>query len=501
MRRLRIFFLSITIFVFMRADDVVNKTDDKKPEPEPDFDTSVYNISSTFAHTLQLIKQKHYRIKDFENSAYDAFDTLLSKLDPHSSFLSPKSYKNILSAMSGEFCGIGVVIDVTRQTKDRFLTVVDTIPDGPAEKVGIKALDKIVEIDGQILEGMSTEEATAHLKGKKDTKVTVKIMREGKGGSEKGELLTFEITRDVIKEQNSRSFLLSDQNICYIAFNMFTENSVTQLEKLFEQAHKNKYKGIILDLRNNSGGLLQAAVDIAGLFLDKGSLVVVTKDKNNKEIERYVTRRNPITYSTPFIILLINNYTASAAEILAGCLKNHSETQKSSNKPIVILIGTKTFGKGSVQEIIPIGGDCAVKITTSLYYLPDGISIQGKGIKPDIEVEKTMQLPEQIAWFNENYGREQSLANYIKQSDSTDSNDKKDSKKKPESKEHKNFLERSKELLETDNQFQEAIRLINLLNTAKTIAPRVVNSRQQAVKFLTDNYNKVKVIKLTEIKI
>ena len=344
---------------------------------------------------------------------------------------------------------------------------------------------------------MSTEEATAKLKGKQGTKVTIKVMRESKG-IEKGDLLTFEIKRDVIKEQNSRCFLLNDQNICYIGFTMFTETSVNQLEKLIEQAHMKNYKGIILDLRNNSGGLLQAAIDIEGLFIDKGSLVCITKDKNNKEIERYTTKRKPISCTTPFIVILINNYTASAAEILAGGLKIHSEAQKKTDKPIVILVGTKSFGKGSVQEIIPVN-DCAAKITTSLYYLPDGNSIQGIGIEPDVNIERTTPLPEQVAWFNANYGREQALANYIKQDGIVDKD--KDSKKTEQKTENKGLLERTKEMLATDNQFQEAITIINLLNTAKAIAPKTVQNRITAVEFLKKNYHSNKKIELTEIKI
>lgn len=471
-------------------------------ESTSDFDTIVYNVTGTFAQVLQLVKQKHYRVNDLENAIYEAIDSMLTHLDPHSGFLAPKSYKNILTTMSGEFCGIGVVIDVTRQTKDRFLTVIDTIPDGPAEKAEVKALDKIVEIDGQILEGMSTEEATAKLKGKQGTNVTIKVIRDSKGG-DKGELLTFEIKRDVIKEQNSRSFLVADQNICYIGFNMFTENSVTQLEKLLVEAHKQKYKGLILDLRNNSGGLLQAAIDIAGLFLDKGSLIVVTKDKDNKELERYITRRKPIMTSVPFIVILINNYTASAAEILSGALKIHSGNMKKADRPIVVLAGTKTFGKGSVQEIIPIGSDCAAKITTSLYYLPDSKSIQGIGIEPDVTVERTNPLPEQVAWFNANYGREQALANYIKQ----DGKDEKEKKPKNESKKSdqknnlKGFAERTKELLATDNQFLEAITIINILHTTRSLAPKMLSTRAQAVDFLKKNCSLQGKINLTEIKI
>jgi carboxyl-terminal processing protease len=468
-----------------------------------DFDTTVYNVTGILAQVLQLIKQKHYMVNDLEDSMYDAIDTLLSHLDPHSGFLPPKSFKNIQTTMSGEFCGIGVVIDITRQTKDRFLTVIDTIPSGPAEKAGIKALDKIVEIDGQILEGMSNEEATAKLKGKQGTTVTVKIMRDGKSAengksAEKGDLLTFDIKRDVIKEQNSRSFLINDQNICYIGFNMFTENSVIQLEKLLQEAHTKKYKGIILDLRNNSGGLLQAAIDIAGLFLDKDSLVVVTKDKDNKELEHYATRRKPIMTSVPFIVILINNYTASAAEILAGALKVHSGNTKKTDHPVVILVGTKTFGKGSVQEIVPIGNNCAAKITTSLYYLPDGKSIQGIGIEPDISVERMNPLPEQVAWFNANYGREQALANYIKQHGKEPEEP---VKKEPLKNDLKGFNERIKEMLENDNQFLEAVTIINFLNTTKSIAPKMVSTRTSAVDFLKKNYSNNNKISLTEIKI
>jgi carboxyl-terminal processing protease len=472
-----------------------------EPENTQDFDTSVYNATGVFAQVLQLVKQRHYRpTKELENCMYNAMDTFLSCLDPHSGFLAPKSYKNILSMMSGEFCGIGVVIDVTRQTKDRFLTVVDVIAEGPAEKAGVKPFDKIVEIAGQILEGMSTEEATAKLKGKQDTKVTIKVLRESKG-LDKGDLLTFEITRDVIKEQNSRCFLLNNQNICYIGFTMFTENSVIQLEHLIEQAHKQNYKGIILDLRNNSGGLLQAAIDIEGLFVDKGSLVCVTKDKHNKIIERYATRRKPIHCNTPYIVILINNYTASAAEILAGGLKIHSTAQKGTDKPVVIIVGTKSFGKGSVQEIIPISNDCAAKITTSLYYLPDNTSIQGIGIEPDVTVERTIPLPEQIAWFNANYGREQALANYIKQDGADEKVKDKDAKKAEQKSEVKGLLERTKEMLATDNQFQEAVTIINLLNTAKSLAPKTVNTRTAAVDFLKKNYHSTQKIELTEIKI
>ncbi len=501
---------------------------------EKDFDMKVYNTSATFANVLHLIKEKHYRIpEEFEECMYGALDTLLSTIDPHSGFLAPKSYKNILTTMNGEFCGIGVVIDTTRQTKDPTLAIVDTIANGPAEKAGVRPFDKIVEIDGHVVEGMSTEEATARLRGKPATTVVVKVIRDQK--ISKGDMLTFTIKRDIIKEQNSRCFLLNDQNMCYVAFNIFTETSVGQLEKLISEANKKKYKGIILDLRNNSGGLLLAAVDIAGLFVDKGSLVVVTKDRDGHEIERHVTKHRPIACATPFIVILINNYTASAAEILAGCLTLDSNMRTNPDKPIVILIGEKTFGKGSVQEIIPLCNECAAKITTSLYYLADGTSLQARGIEPDVAVDRTCQLPEQVAWFNANYGRECALANHIKPLDYTSATEHervqkntaraggrddggnvvkadvhkdgdKDTQapegaKESSENEVKGFLVRSKEMLATDNQFLSAITVVNMLTTVRDLAPKKINCRRAAVEFLKDNYRTHEKIELTELKI
>ncbi len=172
-----------------------------------DFDKIAYNWSRTFAQVLQLAHQKHYKIADLEQSMIKAIDAFLSDLDPHSSFLDPKTYKLMLQSTSGEFFGIGIVIDNTRKPKDKYLTIVDTIPGGPADKVDVKPFDKIIEIDGQPLEGMSTEQATSKLKGPRNTKVHIKVLRENQQ-----DLLPFDITRDVVKEQNSLSFHIKNQS-------------------------------------------------------------------------------------------------------------------------------------------------------------------------------------------------------------------------------------------------------------------------------------------------
>src|SRR5579872_4286810 len=429
---------------------------------------------------------------------------------------------------SGEFYGVGIVIDNLRKSKDKHLTIVDTIPDGPADKVGIQPMDKIVEIEGEILEGLSTEKIVSKLKGERHSTVKVKVMRENAP-----DLLSFEIVRDVVKEQHSLSFHIKSHNIAYISLSMFTDASVKQIETLLAKSHAQKIKGLILDLRNNSGGLLNAAIDIAGLFLKKGSLVTLTKDKHGKEIERYATKRNPIAKNNIPIFILINNYTASAGEILAGCLKINSDT---TNDYLVFLVGTKTFGKGSVQEIVPISNNCALKITTCLYFLPDNSTIQGIGIEPDFIIERTTPPTEQMQWFIKNYGREETLDNSIKvtkeglplekikkdkpfepssakaseakrtftaeQSRSIRASGDKANEKKDEQKQTGNRrYDRAKEMLQHDNQLHECIALINALHSAQHYTPQLVTTRANALAHLKQNNINVDTLDIEEVKL
>jgi len=467
--------------------------------PQSSFDQTAYLWSRTFAEVMQLANKKHYKIANLEEAMIKAIDAFLSHLDPHSSFLDPKTYKLMLDQTSGQFFGIGIVIDNTRKPKDKYLTIVDTIPGGPSDKAGIKPLDKIIEIDGQPLEGMSTEEATTKLKGQRNTSVHIKVLRENHP-----DLISFDIVRDVIKEQNSMSFHIKSHNIYYISLNMFTENAVKQIEKLLRQSTQKPYKGLILDLRNNSGGLLSAAIDIASLFLDKGSLVVVTKDKTGKEIERYVTKKDPIANNRLPIFILINNYTASAAEILAACLKTHSDAlakkDPRNQKSLVFLVGTNSFGKGSVQEVIPVSNNCAAKITTSLYF-PNNTDIQGEGIKPDFEVERTFPPTEQMQWFTKHYGREKALNNYIKTREQEQEKEAEKQKSNPKQNGPTRWIERAKEMLQTDNQLREAISLINLLNVFQGLCPDKVCNRTKAIAQLKDSHITHDTLDIEEIKL
>ncbi len=463
---------------------------DKSEKKEVVFDDVVFGWLDTFGTVLKLAKDKHYSISDPEKAMIKAINGFLSTLDPHSSFLDPKTYRIILETTSGEFFGIGIVIDATRKPKDRFLMVLDVIPDGPSEKAGLLPYDKIIEIDGKTLEGMTTEEATAKLRGEKGTTVHIKVLRE-----KKPEPMPFDITRDVVKEQTSLAFYLKDHDIYYLSLTSFTSNAVKQIEKLLKESTKNRCRGLILDLRNNSGGLLNSAVDIASLFLPQKSLVVTTRNKFNKEVDRYETNKPPVANNGLPIFILTNNFTASAAEILAGCLKIHSNNDQ---KMMVFLVGSPTFGKGSVQEIIPVGKNSAAKITTSLYHLPDGSTIQGTGIEPDFKVDKQFPPPEQVAWFKKFYGREQALKDYIKPFGTKEKQS--DEKKKPEDKRPKNWSDRMRKSLAKDNQFLSAITLINLLDKTTKTNPKFVDKRAKAIDYLKSIFAINGKLNMDEIK-
>ena len=487
--------------------DKKDKKDEPKKVTEETFDETVYSWMRTFSENIELVKSKHYRIDNLETAFIKSIEAFLSALDPHSNLLDPKTYKLMLESTSGEFFGIGVVIDNTRKAKDRFLLIIDTIPNGPADKEEVKPLDKIVEIDGESIEGMTTEEAITKIKGKKGTSVELKLTREGHP-----EMIDVEITRDAVKEQNSLSFEIRDHNIYYLSLNMFTENAIRQVEDLLKQASEKKYKGIILDLRNNSGGLLKSSIDIAGLFLEKGSFVVETKDRRKTQNEKYYTDRKPIAGDDIPIFILINNYTASAAEILAGCLKQHADSGEKTKRSHVFLVGTNTFGKGSVQEVIPISNSCAAKITSALYFLPGDISIQGRGIEPDFHVERCFPPTEQVKWFTENYGREQKLENYIKVDnkgnnthDTSDSKEEKSSKKKKDKEKKEKdasgrWIERAQEMMKTDNQLRMAIMLINILEQIKELSPDKIATRKKTIQALEQNLVKSDKLDLVEIK-
>lgn len=492
--------------------EIMDKTKTEKPtdinkqkEPQKilsqNFDDITFEWSGVIGEVLQKCGDKHFFIKDPKKAIIKACKSYLKSLDPHSDFLDPKTYKSIVEATSGQFFGIGIVIDDTRNQEDKFLTVISTIPNGPAEKAGVMAFDKIIEIDDEKLDGISIEAATAKLKGPKGTTVKIRVLRENKK-----EPLVFEVTRDVVKAKTSFAFYLKDYDVYYVCLTQFSATALKQIKDILEKSVKKPYKGLIIDLRNNSGGLLNSVIDISGLFLDKNSLVVTTKDKKGLRKEECKTTQNPIANKNIPIFIMVNNYTASAAEILAGALKIHSQNASKEKDPKspataklqVFIVGEKTFGKGSVQEIIPISNNCAIKLTTSLYFLPNDTSIQGRGIEPDFIIEKLFPTPEKIAWFLNHYGHEKSLKHSINPLNlNQEKNPENKSENKPEDKkddknknsknkkaEPKSWEARIIDNLTKDNQFIETIGLINIFNLSREYFPEKTTDRETSIKYL-----------------
>ncbi len=480
---------------------------EETPASREEKQKNIFQWFRTIAEVSHLISEKHFRSIDFPKFIQEGLKAALPQTDSHSAFLPQKSYKATLESTSGEFSGIGVSI-MTKAPEDDSIVIIDVIQGGPSEKAGVLSGDKIVSVDKTALKGLTADETVNLLRGKIGTEVKVKVLRDKKP-------LEFSIKRDIIKDQSAICFEFTKQNVTYLSLKMFTETATKQITELFEKANKDKCKGIILDLRRNQGGILEVAVDMASLFIPQDSTVVVTKNKNLEVVHTYKTNKKPILNAAIPIFILIDNFTASASEILAGCLKYYSQQEEtiphSAQKAplMVFLVGTETFGKGSVQEVIPISNGCAIKLTTMLYYLPNDISIQAKGIEPDFLIQPKAIPTQEMKWINELYGKETSLKSFINErevqglpaedpekkdvinkkekKESDDDNDDADDKDTTTNEAEK-FEERHRKAVTQDVQIQACVNMINLLNTTKNFAPQLVDTRKKAFEFLQTNY-------------
>lgn len=480
--------LTVFIFTFHTKQSAVPRQDSNQ------FDKSIYQWSQTLAETIHQISTKYYQTVDPEKPMINAMSALVKTLDPHSSFMDPKEYKSILETTEGEFGGIGVIIDNTKEADDEYLRIIDTLPGEPADKAGIKPDDKIIQIDDTVLKGMTVEEASAKMRGKEGTTVHVKVLR-----NDSIHLIPFDIVRSRIKEQNALCYFFKNHNMYYLSLNMFTHNAIKQMEQLIKKSQQQESKGLILDLRFNTGGLLNSVVDIAGMFLEKGSLVVETKNRDNKVIDRYSTTRTPIVDRRTPLFILVNNYTASAAEILAGVLQCYSNKD---NKFLVFVVGTKTFGKGSVQEVIPVSNDCAIKLTIALYNLPNNMSIQGVGVVPDFEIDQKLPPSEDVKWFNRFFGRESNLKNTIKL-ETKEKDKQKDEKSKKDTKPtaEKSWYERKRELISSDYMILSTVRLIEMLDLVQKAYPEKTKKRADLLSLLTTLFNPGDSLDIEELKL
>jgi carboxyl-terminal processing protease len=326
-----------------------------------------YEKIKIFAEILSLVKKNYVEeVEDDKALVYGAIKGMLNSLDPHSSFMPPEVFKEMQIDTKGEFGGLGIKISM----KDNILTVISPIEDTPAFRAGVKAGDKIIKIDDESTQDMSLQDAVTKLRGPKGTSVTITVMREG---LEKPKDIP--IIRDIIKIKSVKSEVIDD-NIGYVKLLQFQQKTGSELKKALASLEKENINDMILDMRNNPGGLLNSAIDVANQFLPANKLVVYIKGRDNEKVE-YNTTKGRQTKDYPMIVL-VNEGSASASEIVAGALQDW-------NKAVVL--GTKTFGKGSVQTVIPLSDGSGLRLTTARYYTPKGRSIQATGIEPDIVVK------------------------------------------------------------------------------------------------------------------
>ncbi len=326
-----------------------------------------YESLKIFSDVLGIVEKDYTEEVDSKELIYSAIKGMVRNLDPHSSFMTPEDYKEMQIDTRGEFGGIGIEISM----KDNILTVIAPIEDTPAFRAGILAGDRIVKIEDKPTKDMSLNDAVGLMRGLKGTDVTIHIMREG---FEKSKAVV--LTRAIIKVKSVKFRMLEDE-FAYIKIAQFQENTSRDLKKAIKKL-KSKgtvFRGLVLDLRNNPGGLLAEAVSVSDVFIDSG-IIVYTKGRS--EAQRMVFNSEAAKTEPDYpMIVLVNGGSASASEIVAGALQDHKRA---------IILGTTTFGKGSVQTIVPLSDGSAVRLTTSKYYTPSGRSIQAKGIEPDIVV-------------------------------------------------------------------------------------------------------------------
>ncbi len=326
----------------------------------------IYKKIDLFGEVLEKINKEYVDEIDQSEGMDSAINGLLRSLDPYSSYMSPEIFQEMQTETSGEFGGLGIEVSMEAGV----VKVITPIDDTPASKAGIKAGDYIVKINNVQVQGKSLSEAVDLMRGLVGTDIELTVRRRGVKKA-----LTFNITREIIEVQSVKSDLL-ENNIGYIRLTSFNDNSSDQIKKKIKKLKKNEnLKAFILDLRNNPGGLLSQAIKIADFFLENGE-IVSTKSRKKSENRKWFARKGDITEGKTLVVL-INYGSASASEIVAGALKDHKRA---------IILGENSYGKGSVQSIIPLKNKGAIRLTVAKYYLPSGKSISEVGVRPDIEV-------------------------------------------------------------------------------------------------------------------
>ena len=328
----------------------------------------IYKKIDLFGEVLEKINKEYVDEINQSESMDSAINGLLQSLDPYSSYMSPEIFKEMQTETSGKFGGLGIEVGMEAGV----VKVISPIDDTPASRAGIKAGDYIVKINNTQVQGKSLSEAVDLMRGPVGSSIELAVRRRGVKKA-----LTFNITREIIEVQSVKSDLL-DNNIGYIRLTSFNDNSSQQIEKQIEKLKKNEnLNSFILDLRNNPGGLLSQAIKISDFFLEDGE-IVSTKSRKKSENRKWFAKKGDVTDGKTLLVL-INYGSASASEIVAGALKDHKRA---------IILGESSYGKGSVQSIIPLKNKGAIRLTVAKYYLPSGKSISEVGVRPDIEIKE-----------------------------------------------------------------------------------------------------------------
>ena len=402
----------------------------------------IYEDLKVFTDVLGLLQKEYVEETKSKDLVYGAIKGMLETLDPHSSFLPPNMYKEMQEETKGRFEGLGIEITV----KEGVLTVVSPIEDTPAFKAGIQAGDQILKIDGELTKALSLMESVKRMRGPKGSKVTLTIMREGFPKPRE-----FTLIRDVIPIRSVRYEVLEKQ-YGYVRLSQFQEKTDSEFQKAvraLEEETKEGLKGLILDLRNNPGGLLDQAVKVSDYFIESGVIVSIEgrREEHKMQFNAHPQEDNLKRYP---LVVLVNGGSASAAEIVAGAIQDHGRG---------IILGTQTFGKGSVQTIFSLKDGSGLRLTTARYYTPGGRSIQAKGIAPDIIV-KPLPLDEEKA-APQKQPTEKDLERHLI-----------DAKEKEKPKVEVKEKEKEKEKKPVDNQLERALELLKSWEIFKNIATK-----------------------------
>ena len=405
-----------------------------------------YEELKVFSDVIELIEREYVDEVDTKELIQKAIQGMVQSLDPHSSLLPLEAYEDLQIDTKGKFTGIGIHITM----QDGFVTVISPIEDTPAYKAGIKARDRIIKVDGESTRDL--REAVKMMRGPKGTKVVVTILRE-----RVKKPLEFELIRDVIPIQSVKSIKL-EPGYGYIRLSNFTGTTTNEMEQALDKLENSDVplKGLILDLRNNGGGLLNQSIKVSDLFLDEGKILSI-KGRNKKNTKVFKASASAIARDYPLVVL-INGGSASASEIVAGALQDHKRA---------LILGTTSFGKGSVQTVETLRDGAGLKLTIARYYTPNDRSIQAKGIEPDIYLKLRRLDPKEISKKDEGLLKEKDLANHLeaepdkeKQPDSTG-----EDKKKSEQKDRMREAELrigplTVEALKFDNQVMRALEML-----------------------------------------